>query len=155
MEGGIEGSIILAQTGLELICWVLLVEDIKSQNKEPFDKLSASKKFEALLGQMEIDTAIPNKLAELLALSSKKAWKNGPEAIAGYRNTIVHPKRRAKNADVVIDASWEILELSLWYLELSLLYLFDYQGYYVNRINAKWAGVVEKVPWSNKSITPS
>lgn len=39
-------------------------------------------------------------------------------------------------------------QLSLWYQELALLYLFDHQGEHRNRITAEWLGQVEKVPWA-------
>jgi hypothetical protein len=149
-SGGVEGSIILAQTGLELVAWVRLVEDIALYGRNPFDALSAKDKFEALLNHVGLDTGIPPKLTHLSTLAVTKNWNNGPEAIAGYRNTLVHPKRRAANKDVVFAESYDILELALWYLELTLLYLFGYEGYYVSRATRSPSGDAELVPWSTR-----
>ena len=151
-DGGIEGSIILAQTGLELISWVKLVEDERIFADTVFDSgqyRSAQRKFEELLLHTGVDATIPATLPRLAALAMKKNWASGPQALIAYRNTIVHPSRRSNNQDVKWRESYEILELVLWYLELSLLHLFEYQGYYVNRVSDnEFAGVTEKVPWT-------
>lgn len=154
--GATEGSIILAQTGLELMAWVRLVEDVKSRTSSQFNPIPASKKFEALLQHIGVSLAIPSGLSSLTTLAATKQWANGPEAIAGYRNTIVHPKSRKRNKDVVATESNEMLQLALWYLELALLHLFDYTGRYVNRVQAspRIAGQTEPVPWAPPAVAP-
>jgi len=49
---------------------------------------------------------------------------------------------------------FEAYLLSLWYLELVLLWLFDYRGKYSNRLGWKgWnAESVECVPWASGSF---
>ncbi len=42
----------------------------------------------------------------------------------------------------------ELQELALWYVELALLRLIDFNGLYSNRLGEKATGIVEPVPWS-------
>ena len=149
--GGIEGCIILAQTALELLSWVILVEDpITKKFGRKFDQKHADEKFKELLQYIGVADSIPSEFTELCALASNKGWSSGPQALAGFRNTIVHPKRRMQNSGVVFKERYQILELALWYIELTLLHL--YQGAYMNRTSAnEYAGVTEIVPWSNSS----
>lgn len=75
------------------------------------------------------------------------------KAFVEVRNDIVHPKQRSKITFSSIKSSYEdlfwirveALKLGLWYLELSLLRLFEYQGSYVNRLER---GALETVPWA-------
>lgn len=46
---------------------------------------------------------------------------------------------------------FDIWQLGLWYLELSILKLCGYEGTYANRLEKDhWVGTVENVPWSKK-----
>ena len=43
----------------------------------------------------------------------------------------------------------------MWYLELAILRLCNYEGTYVNPlVDEHWVGEVEDVPWTKKSEIP-
>ncbi len=75
------------------------------------------------------------------------------KAFVEIRNDIVHPKQSSGIILSPDDSDYEYsfwvivgaLNLGLWYLELSLLYLFEHQGSYVNRLSGK----LEIVPWAD------
>jgi hypothetical protein len=76
---------------------------------------------------------------------------NGAYAFTEIRNSITHsaPENRQTFLNTSNTARVEAQVIGLWYLELILLRLFNYQGHYFNRsrlgnINI---GDVEQVPW--------
>jgi hypothetical protein len=128
---GTDGSLILAQTGLERLAWTYLVESKKSLSHDGFGKLSAADQIRLLLSQCGIPLEVPGNLSALSAFS-RKYNLDGPGAITEVRNGIVHPKpKRALDDHAAVVDTWL---LSLWYFELILLSLFGYSG--------------ENVPWT-------
>jgi histone deacetylase complex regulatory component SIN3 len=91
----------------------------------------------------------PPLLKDLQELASKHQWKDGLHALTTIRNDIVHSKKNIENLETYLyDAS----DLGLWYLELVLLAIFDYQGNYHNRLpKYQQNGEKEPVPWSNNN----
>lgn len=142
---GMESSIILTQAALELLSWVSLTEDSQSLSKQGFKALSASDQLSLLFSRIGIPLEIPSDLSELPKVAKEFNYDNAPQAFTRVRNSIVHPghKQQTKLSNAIYDA-WA---LGLWYTELFLLHLFDYHGDYSNRLNAKWKGQVEPVPW--------
>lgn len=142
---GTDGSIILAQTGLEWLAWTYLVESNKSLSQDGFGKLSAADQIRLLLAQCEIPLGVPASLPALSSFS-RRYTLDGPGAITEVRNSIIHPKpkRALHHSEAIVD-TWR---LSLWYFELVLLSLFGYSGEYANRLRHHSVGEVEKVPWS-------
>jgi hypothetical protein len=66
---------------------------------------------------------------------------------------MVHPDNERRNlfTDLYVDA-WR---LGMWYLELAILRLCNYEGTYANRLaDEHWVGEVEDVPWTKKSEIP-
>ena len=150
--GGVEGGTILAQAAFELLAWTLLVEDRKVLSEEGFKKLPASDKLRLLLSACEIPLAIPESMRQLSKVASSENWGDGPRAITEIRNALVHanPKNRKKVLGGDSEARHEAWELSLWYLELVLLWVFDFRGDYSNRLfrHGCKGQEVEPVPWS-------
>lgn len=150
-RSGMETSIILAQAGLELLAWTVLVEDGKMISQSGFNDLPASDKIRLLLSRCGIPLELPSELTALKALAKEYNWSDGPECLVGFRNAVVHPQ--AKNRQKVGKASsvaiFEIWSLGLWYLGLILLRLFDYTGLYLNRLkrDCYYSDAVEPVPW--------
>jgi hypothetical protein len=150
-HGPLEASIILAQAGLELLAWTVLVEDGKIISQSGFNDLPASDKIRLLLSRCGIPLELPSELTALKALAKEYNWSDGPECLVGFRNAVVHPQ--AKNRQKVGKASsvaiFEIWSLGLWYLGLILLRLFDYTGLYLNRLkrDCYYSDAVEPVPW--------
>lgn len=149
--GECEGSIIIAQVALELLSWTYLVEDTKRLSKRGFEQLPASDKLRLLLAEAKIDLSIPVQLSELAELATSQCWQDGPHALTEIRNGTVHPEPRKRKSvlDAPPRAIFDAWNLANWYLELILLWLFDYGGKYSNRLTT---GVpkseeVERVPW--------
>ena len=149
--GGLEGSLVLAQAAFELLAWTYLVEEAKVLSKKGFEDLPASDKLRLVLSSAKIKLAIPATLHELHKLSVSASWQDGPHALTEMRNSLVHPlpKKRRKVLDADPVAVYEAASLALWYLELLLLWLFEYRGQYSNRLmrNVYRGEEVEAVPW--------
>jgi len=149
--GAIEGSIVLAQTALELMSWVILVEDNAQFSATKFDKLRAAEKIGHLLDKQGIPLNVPSSLPALRqAANVFGSSKNGPEVFVSLRNGITHPKKSKREKERLIQtrARWETLQLGLWYLELILLRLFSYNGDYYTRLKSGFPNEVrEAVPW--------
>ena len=151
--GGLEGSIILLQTALETLAWVLIVDD-QGTSVEAFvqESNNASKKINHLLRTIKVSNKIPDSLAELKNYSSSlELWgrDNGPIALCNVRNDITHasPENRKKLYALDDSVIVETRRLGLWYVELSLLWIVAYQGNYYNRTSDSNKWCVEPVPW--------
>jgi hypothetical protein len=150
-SGYVEGAIILAQTALELIYNWLLVEQKKLIQGKDSDSISASNKIRLLISQLHIDQSIP---VDLMALSAIENAGDGPEIFVTIRNALVHgqEKKRAELIKISLTAKYQALQLALWYIELSLLYILGYTGNYHNRTSKeKWKDTGQPLPWANKS----
>jgi hypothetical protein len=137
-SGYTEGSIIMAQTALELIYNWLLIEKKQLIMGNDAEKISASNKIRLLLSEIKIDKNIPDSLNNLKDLiSSNNNYKNSdaPEIIVLIRNAIIHSqlKKRETLAKITVKAKAEALKLYIWYIELSILYILKYKGKYTNR----------------------
>jgi hypothetical protein len=146
-EGGIDGSIILAQAALELLAWTLLVDDKKKVSYVEFNKMPAAKKITLLLSECSIPLEMPSTLSELNGLKKRFGW-DGPKAFTEIRNFLVHPGDKRKRLAGKKLPLAEVWQLGLWYIELVLLYLFGHVGYYADRLRKDaWVGQVDLVPW--------
>jgi len=148
-DGGPEGSLILAQTVLELLAWSRFVSE-RGLSPEGFEKVPASDKLRLLANEAKIQKNVPATLSNLLKLSRERNW-DGPQAITEIRNALVHPspKNRQKLEHFDTKIIFETYLLSLWYLDLLLLFFIGYSGPYHNRcVQNKWAGETERVPWN-------
>jgi hypothetical protein len=145
---GTDGSLILAVAALELFSFNYLVRKTNSRSKEKFDNKHLSNNIFKTLEELGIPTELPTQLKKLHTYSMEKNWQTGPKAIVELRNEIVHPDREsAPGSHVCYDA----LQLALWYIELLVLRLSNYEGLYSNRLRRpKWRGEVERVPFADE-----
>ena len=154
-ERGVEGLLVHLQTALELLSWAHIVEDRGDLSEQGFNKLPASDRIRVLLSACGIPRKIPSALGDLVSHAKACNWVDGPHAVTEMRNAVVHPKRtnRERTLETPHGASEEAWSLALWYLELTLLRLFDYNGSYSNRVSgAEWRGAeVEVVPWAART----
>jgi len=156
--GGLEGSIVLLQTALETLAWVLIV-DVQKTPVEIFDgekkklKTSAAEKINRLLKAINVSNKIPNSLAQLKSYSNgfekERDRDDGPVALCRVRNSIAHasPDNRRKLYALDDSVIIETRRLALWYVELSILWILQYQGNYFNRVSDSNKLKVELVPW--------
>jgi hypothetical protein len=144
-------TLVLAQALLELIAWVRFVEELQTHTAVDFDSpaAKASVRLRELLAWIEIDPGIPTSLVALTQEASRRtpAWADGPHAITEMRNSLIHPRQRERLTATAVHARIDLQEMALWYAELALLRLINYQGSYANRLGAKTTGVVENMPW--------
>lgn len=152
--GGVKGSIVLTQAALELLAWVLLVEKGRVSEND-FKKIQpTSKQIKRLLSEFNVPIEIPANLTNLAEFERNLKHTNneGPYAFSMVRNRIIHsdPETRQRFHDTPFETILEAWELGLWYIELILLRLFDYQGVYVNRmLRRRRIGGLEPVPWAS------
>lgn len=167
----LEVTILLSQVTLELIARVLLVEKEKIIDENEFDarKTRTSDKLRKLLERLKIPLEIPTDkpakssltlverlkpespplLPDLRELALRHQWEDGLHALTTIRNDITHSK---KKYDISFLEKSDTSDLGLWYLELVLLAIFDYQGCYHNRLpRYQHNGEIEPVPWSKNN----
>lgn len=103
-----------------------------------------ARNIRAALLMMKMPTAIEGQLDELRSVAANFGW-DGPEAVTEIRNALAHPARQGGEHTAAYEAS----QLAMWYLEMALLYLFDFHGKCANRtIFQKPFQARETVPWA-------
>jgi hypothetical protein len=147
-----EGAIILAQTALELLYNWFVVEQKKIIIGKDSENINAANKIRLLLSQINVDYSVPKKFTSLQKfIDDNNNASDAPEAIVQIRNSIVHSQeeKRKKLSEISDRTIYESLQLSIWYIELSILAVLKFQGRYVNRSsqNMSISGKVENVPW--------
>lgn len=154
----VEGSLILAQTALELIYNWLVVEQRGILVGADATNISAANKIRLLLNQLNASFEIPPSLQHLTAYkSSVTEILDGPECFVRIRNSIVHANEDKRKALAKIPnmARYEALQLALWYIELSMLKILGFKGRYKNRCKGGgWVGEHEEfVPWQRNLVS--
>lgn len=151
--GAIEGSIIMAQSALELLHEFT---EYASKNR----KIDATKKLENLSVQIHspvnpLDWSEDIKSVKNLRdyAQQKKIPISMPKALTEIRNAITHPKIHSSSintfhSDALRIEAWR---LNLWYLELATLHLFEYRGSYNNRLIFDDKGEYDELPWMQTS----
>ncbi len=119
------------------------------------ENISASNKIRLLLSQLNIGYQIPTDLNSLQEFKvSENNILDAPEAIVYTRNAIVHSQieKRKKLSEISFDTILETLQLYIWYIEMSLLRILEFEDKYINRcINTNYySNGEEYVPWSKK-----
>ncbi len=156
-SGFIEGSIIMAQTALELLYNWYAVESKKIIVGKDSENINASNKIRLLLSQLNIDYSLaPKKFEELNNLISQPKLNiiDAPDVVVQIRNAIVHSQleKRKKVSEINSKAKHQALQLCLWYIEMAILKILDYDGVYVNRCSEQQtnSGKTQNLPWHNK-----
>lgn len=145
-HGGLDGAIVMSQIGLELISWNLLVQDKHIMTSKIYYENYAATNFRELFSYIGLPLNIPGELNKLKIFAKQNNLKDAPRAITEIRNELVHPKKKYSN---VIDTNIKIetWKLILWYLELTILKVLDYDGQYSNRTRKDpRVGQVEPLP---------
>ncbi len=146
-----EGSIILAQTALELIYNWWIVENKKMMLGKDSDNISVANKIRLILSQLNLPGSIPSTLTELQKFKKSRNAIDAPDAIVEIRNAIVHSREsnRRKLSEIDADAIGEALQVYIWYIELSLLCILEYDDGYFNRCSGELyeAKGIQKMPW--------
>jgi hypothetical protein len=150
-SGFVEGSIIMAQTALELLYNWYIVENKKLLLGKDSENINAANKIRLLISQLSIDYTVPKKHTALQSFLKSEKLLDAPEAVVQIRNAIVHSQeeKRTKLNKIDDNAKYEALQLCIWYIEMSLLKILDFKGIYSNRVsqNNSSNGKCENVPW--------
>ncbi len=149
----VENGTMVSQVAFETLGWTLFVEDLKSLSSDGYERLQAADKLRLLLSHSGIDLSVPDELPSLKAAAKADNWADGPAAISAIRNAHVHPspKNRDRLSRVGSEAEYQATILSMQYLELILLRLFDYSGEYCSRLigGVYPSGALKPVPWNS------
>lgn len=147
-QEGTRGDLMMAQSGLETLAWAVLVKDEEKGtavacpkpglSKSEFKNLPAAAKVRRLLEWACIPTDSPSA-PDVLGPSAPEllnekcpSCQDGPAAVTWARNRITHPNPgdRRLTAEMLLESAWVLRG----YLEVLLLRLFDYHGYYADRM---------------------
>jgi len=146
--GTMDSGIVLTQVGLELLAWTHMVHTSKTFSKTKFDPLPAQDKITIILKECKIPIDIPQTYVSLTQYAASNNKVTGPEITVKLRNALVHGSNIEKYLGVGGDVRFETWDIGLCYLELTLLWLSQYQGQYMNRSNpVPSTTVYETVPW--------
>jgi len=148
-SGGIDTGIVLTQIAIERFSFEYAVNQRKLIEAEGFKKLTASDKFRILFSSLDLSLEIPEKLTDVKTVAKRHNFIDSPHVLTKVRNSMVHSEH--KKDENFSDIYYDIWLLGLWYLELSILKLCNYEGTYANRLEKEhWVGTVENVPWNKK-----
>jgi hypothetical protein len=150
-SGSTEAAIVAAFVPLELLAWLIVVEHGGHMSARKFNALNTAERLEQLLRYSGVPLAISKDFGNLRASALAKKEGSGPRTLTAIRNALVHPRRQKRVLLAKVDpiTLFEIKELALSYVELSLLRTLGYSGMYARRVFAGWRGDhLEKVPWA-------
>lgn len=134
--------VILAQAGLELMCWLRLVR-LAGMSEEGFSQMKTADKLRVTLSLADIPLGTPGTAPELFAAAQVPPILDGPGVVTELRNGVVHPKPQGRFGEVL--SAHQGAQLATRYLELLLLQRLGYKGYAHDRVH--W-GDAEPVPWA-------
>ncbi len=144
---GVETGIILTQIAIERLAFEYIVNSKQMFKGENFKKKRASDRFRQLFDSLGIPIDIPHNLSMVYQVATKLQFEDAPHALTDIRNSLVHPDH--KHEDKFKGTYFDARLLGLWYLELSILRICDYNSTYFNRLSdEQWIGTVEDVPWN-------
>jgi hypothetical protein len=137
-------SVVLSQAGLELVAWAQLVLNWGMTPGE-FKDLKAHEALSMLLEVTGVPVTIPNGtiLNEMHGFAKENVVA-GPEALTRLRNSVVHPRAGEKRPSPTL--RHEAAQLGLWYLQLAILRLLNYEDQYLDRLRSWHA---QPVPWTS------
>ena len=139
-----ERSIVEAQVAIELLGWLIMVEDAGLISRTQWKNTEAVDNVRAVLKHINHSVSIPPALAAAARLAAEENWVDGPAALTGFRNRLVHPRDRAKQVlSMPVMGRVELAEFASSYAELMLLFFCGYEGVYFDRA---WR-INGPVPW--------
>lgn len=148
-------SLIISQSALEMFYnWLMVEKDKILRGKT---NLSAANKIRLLLARVGVKNEVPamyTNLNKFLSDTKNKNEEDAVDAIVLYRNAIVHGEyeKRLKLQLFTPTFKYEAKNLTIWYLELCILFVLGYNGKYSNRTTAKYVTDSEIVPWNTENI---
>ncbi|TNH26838.1 hypothetical protein FHG89_19835 [Micromonospora orduensis] len=127
---GRKECIVLAQASLEVLAMYYLTQHLRLSDRGQ-EGLTVADQLSVVLASLRIPSDIPTGWKELAGRKSDGP-RSGPEVVTAARNAAVHP--RGRGAQPPPSQASEEQTLALWYIEMILLRLLDYQGVYWDRL---------------------
>lgn len=137
LRGSVENTIVISQIALELLYNWYVVEENKLILGKDCENIEASNKIRLLLGQIGIDYSVPENYAELREyIKSNKEVRDPVDALTSIRNILIHSQgdKRKNYAGIREEVKDQVIDLSIHFIELSLLKILNYNGNYYNRV---------------------
>ncbi|MEK9501632.1 hypothetical protein WI372_11630 [Gemmatimonadota bacterium DH-20] len=153
-SGVVETPIVLGQTALELLSWMVLVEGGHISG-EGFNRIKAEDRLRLLGGHLRLPTGeIPSAFKVLRSFGAGLNAKDVPTVLTLVRNAMVHPTPKHLTQLESYEAVLEASELAIAVLEQSVLAILGYAGVFTDRTR-EWRkdGVTgdAPVPWAAPS----
>lgn len=140
-----DSALIITQTALELIYNWLIVENEELIRGPDTVNISASNKIRLLLSRISVSAKFPDNLPYLREYAKSNNIPDAVEVIVRYRNYIVHSQKekRTKILEFSPRLKFEAVQLSLYYIEVSLLFILGYKG----KMYSRCSNQEEETPW--------
>ena len=145
--GLVDGSIIMIQTGLELIYNWLLIEQKKLIIGDDAANITSANKIRILLSEIAVSPGFfPDQYIDLKNADTIDA----PDALVKIRNALAHGQEKKRMALLKIPSLTKVhaLHLGIWYVELSLLKILGFNGLYKRRGSNDNTMLKCPVPWA-------
>lgn len=136
--------VIFTQIALETTWWLILSQ--MAENKNTYKNLrTASEKMKKMADLLKID----DDLDKFPVLNFKKyKVEHFPRLFTKYRNHLSHPQPDALFESFTAMDSYKLGRIGIQYLELSILYILDYNGHFVDYRDDNPRFEFKKVPWA-------
>ena len=149
-QKALHSSIVLSQAALERLSFQQVGKRLTARQMGRKDRETEGEWIARALSKAGVDCTIPPSYTALEQLRKANGFHHGPHTIVEIRNDLIH--QEMSYGILSVDVYRQAKELGLWYVEMLLLKLFDYNGMYANRLTQQWHGEVEPVPWAPKTV---
>ena len=148
-QKALHSSIVLSQAALERLSFLQVGKRLTAKQMKRKDRETEGEWIARALSHAGVDCKIPQSCPALEQLLRANGFAHGPHTIVEIRNDLIHEDM--SYGILSVDVYRQARTLGLWYVEMLLLKLFDYNGIYANRLTQQWRGEVEPVPWAPAS----
>ena len=149
-QKALHSSIVLSQAALERLSFLQVGERLTAKQMGRKDRETEGEWIARALVQAGVDCQIPPSCPALEQLRRANGFEHGPHTIVEIRNDLIH--QDMSHGILSVDVYRQAKGLGLWYVEMLLLKLFDYDGIYANRLTQQWRGQVDSVPWAARGV---
>ena len=149
-QKALHSGIVLSQAALERLSFLQVGRKLTAKEMGRRDRETEGEWIARALSQAGVDCKITLSYTALDQLRKANGFDHGPHTIVEIRNDLIH--QDMSYGILSVDVYRQAKELGLWYVEMLLLKLFDYNGIYANRLTQQWHGEVEPVPWAPTTV---
>jgi hypothetical protein len=151
----IQSKLVLTVTALDYFSWFVLVIVENKLSAEKFNSNSLAKNLRKLLNHASIDSSLKATFlsSRIQEIGNKIQASDGPDLIAKFRNSIVHPNRNSQLDTFVTSEMYTVKSLTSMYLEFLILWYVGYSNNVVNRLEIPHVtGDIIQAPWITNAI---